>query len=79
MLVRRFAPSSMAIYPSKNAPCSNTSLRSSRCRLDSIIVESIPPKMLLIQSHFRRKLHLFDFSRRKARDKSGVASQSKCM
>ena len=41
MLARRFAPSSMAIYPSKNAPCSNTSLRSSRCRLDFIIVESI--------------------------------------
>ena len=41
MLVRRFAPSSMAIYPSKNTPCSNTSLRSSRCRLDCIIVESI--------------------------------------
>ena len=55
---------------------SNTSLRSSRHRLDSIIVESIPPKILPIRSHFRRKLHLFDFSRRKARDKSGVASQS---
>ena len=133
MLARRFAPSSMAIYPSKNTPCSNTSLRSCRCRFDSIIVESIlnrqadcisssirlatnapmrriaplgavagqpglrpariyhtclfvasllqawlsiPPKMLLIQSHFQRKLHLFDFSHRKARDKSGVASQS---
>ena len=76
MLVRRFAPSSMAIYPSKNTPSSNTSLRSSRRRLDSIIVESIPPKMLLIQSHFRRKLHLLDFSRCRARDKSGVASQS---
>ena len=76
MLARRFAPSSMAIYPSKNTPCSNTSLRSSRRRLDSIIVESIPPKILPIRSHFRRKLHLFDFSRRKARDKSGVASQS---
>ena len=37
---------------------------------------SIPPKILPIRSHFRRKLHLFDFSRRKARDKSGVASQS---
>ena len=131
MLVRRFAPSSMAIYPSKNAPCSNTSLRSSRCRLDSIIVESIlnrqadyisssirlaactsmrriapldvaagqpglrpariyhtclrvvsllqawlsiPPKILPIRSYFRRKLHLLDFSLRKARDKSGVAS-----
>ena len=46
MLVRRFAPSSMAIYPSKNAPCTNTSLRNSRCQLDSIIVESIPPKIL---------------------------------
>ena len=55
---------------------SNTSLRSSRRRLDSIIVESIPPKILPIRSHFRRKLHLFDLSRRKARDKSGVASQS---
>ena len=41
MLVRRFAPSSMAIYLSKNASCSNTSLRSSRHRLDSIIVEYI--------------------------------------
>ena len=79
MLVRRSAPSSMAIYPSKNAPCSNTSLRSSRRRLDSIIVESIPPKILPIRSHFRRKLHLFDFSRRKARDKSGVASQSQAI
>ena len=76
MLARRFTPSSMAICPSKNATCSNTSLRSSRCRLASIIVESIPPKMLPIWSHFRRKLHLFDLSRRKARDKSGVASQS---
>ena len=76
MLVRRFTPSSMAIYPSKNAPYSNTPLRSSSCRLDSIIVESIPPKILPIRSHFRRKLHLLDFSRRKARDKSGVASQS---
>ena len=28
---------------------------------------SIPPKILPIRSHFRRKLHLFDFSRRKAR------------
>ena len=37
---------------------------------------SIPPKILPIRSHFRRKLHHFDFSRRKARDKSGVASQS---
>ena len=35
--------------------------------------------MLLIQSHFRRKLHLFDFSHRKARDKSGVASQSQAI
>ena len=35
---------------------------------------SIPPKILPIRSHFRRKLHLFDFSRRNARDKSGVAS-----
>ena len=41
MLARRFAPSSMAIYPSKNTPCSNTSLRSSRCRLYCIIVDSI--------------------------------------
>ena len=40
---------------------------------------SIPPKMLLIQSHFRRKLHHLDFSRRKARDKSGVASQSQAI
>ena len=47
-----------------------------RSQLYCVIVESIPPKMLLIQSHFRRKLHLLDFSRRKARDKSGVASQS---
>ena len=76
MLVRRSAPSSMAIYPSKNAPCSNTSFKSYRCQLYCIIVESIPPKILPIRSHFRRKLHLFDFSRRKARDKSGVASQS---
>ena len=35
---------------------------------------SIPPKILPIRSYFRRKLHLFDFSHRKARDKSGVAS-----
>ena len=35
--------------------------------------------MLLIQSYFRRKLHLFDFSHRKARDKSGVASQSQAI
>ena len=41
MLARRFAPSSMAIYPSKNAPCSNTSLRSCRCRFYCIIVDSI--------------------------------------
>ena len=41
MLARRSAPSSMAIYPSKNAPCSNTSLRSCRCRLNCIIVDSI--------------------------------------
>ena len=41
MLARRFAPSSMSIYPSKNTPCSNTSLRSSRCRLYCIIVDSI--------------------------------------
>ena len=41
MLARRFAPSSMAIYPSKNTPCSNTSLRSPRCRLYCIIVDSI--------------------------------------
>ena len=77
MLARRSAPSSMAIYPSKNTPCSNTSFKSYRCQLYCIIVESIPPKILPIRSHFRRKLHLFDFSRRKARDKSGVASQSK--
>ena len=32
--------------------------------------------MLPIWSHFRRKLHLLDFSHRKARDKSSVASQS---
>ena len=131
MLARRSAPSSMAIYPSKNTPCSNTSLRSCRCRFYYIIVESIlnrqadyisssirlaaytsmrriapldvaagqpgprlinkyhtclrvalllqawlsiPPKILPIRSYFRRKLHLFDFSRRNARDKSGVAS-----
>ena len=79
MLVRRSAPSSMAIYPSKNAPCSNTSLRSCRCQLYCIIVESIPPKILPIRSHFRRKLHLLDFSHRKARDKSGVASQSQAI
>ena len=41
MLVHHFAPSIMAIYPSKNAPCSNTSLRSPRCRLYCIIVDSI--------------------------------------
>ena len=41
MLARRFTPSSMAIYPSKNTPCSNTSLRSCRCRFYYIIVESI--------------------------------------
>ena len=41
MLARRSAPSSMAIYPSKNTPCSNTSLRSCRCRFYYIIVESI--------------------------------------
>ena len=76
MLARRFAPSSIAIYPSKNASCTNTSFKSCRCQLNCIIVESIPPKILPIRSHFRRKLHLFDFSRRKARDKSGVASQS---
>ena len=35
--------------------------------------------MLLIQSHFRRKLHHLDFSRRKAREKSGVASQSQAI
>ena len=40
---------------------------------------SIPPKILPIRSHFRRKLHLFDFSRHKARDKSGVASQSQAI
>ena len=79
MLARRSAPSSMAIYPSQNTPCSNTSLISYRCRLDCIIVESIPPKMLLIQSHFRRKLHHLDFSRRNAREKSGVASQSQAI
>ena len=131
MLARRSAPSSMAIYPSKNTPCSNTSLRSCRCQLYCIIVKSIlnrqadyislsirlativpmrrkaplgtvagqpgprlinkyhtclrvakllqawlsiPPKILPIRSHFLKKLHLFDFSRRNARDKSGVAS-----
>lgn len=58
---------------------SNTSLRSSRRQLYCIIVDSIPPKILPIRSHFRRKLHLFDFSRRKARDKSGVASQSQAI
>ena len=41
MLARRFTPSSMAIYPSKNAPCTNTSLRNSRCQLNCIIVDSI--------------------------------------
>ena len=41
MLVHHFAPSSMAIYPSKNTPCSNTSLRSCRYRLYCIIVDSI--------------------------------------
>ena len=41
MLVRRSAPSSMATYPSKNTPCSNTSLRSCRCRFYCIIVDSI--------------------------------------
>ena len=41
MLVRRSAPSSMAIYPFKNTPCSNTSLRSCCGRLYCIIVESI--------------------------------------
>ena len=41
MLARRSAPSSMAIYPSKNTPCSNTSLRSCRCRFYYIIVESV--------------------------------------
>ena|GEM_PF-5804372 len=40
---------------------------------------SIPPKILPIRSYFRRKLHLFDFSRRKAREKSGVASQSQAI
>ena len=74
MLVRRFTPSSMAIYPSKNTPYSVVFSEKAPPFLDFIIVESIPPKMLLIQSHFRRKLHLLDFSRRKARDKSGVAS-----
>ena len=58
---------------------SNTSLRNSRGWLNCIIVDSIPPKILPIRSHFRRKLHLFDFSRRKARDKSGVASQSQAI
>ena len=57
----------------------STSFKSCRCQLDCIIVESIPPKMLLIQSHFRRKLHHLDFSRRKAREKSGVASQSQAI
>ena len=41
MLARRSAPSSMAIYPSKNTPCSNTSFKSYRCQLYCIIVESI--------------------------------------
>ena len=41
MLVRRSAPSSMAIYPSKNVPCSNTSLRNCRYQLYCIIVDSI--------------------------------------
>ena len=41
MLVRRFTPSSMAIYPSKNVPCSNTSLRNCRYQLYCIIVDSI--------------------------------------
>ena len=30
-----------AIYPSKNAPCTNTSFKSCRCQLNCIIVESI--------------------------------------
>ena len=38
---------------------------------------SIPPKILPTRSYFRRKLHHFDLSHRKTRDKSGVASQSK--
>ena len=41
MLARRSAPSSMAIYPSQNTPYTSTSFKSSRRRLDSIIVESI--------------------------------------
>ena len=41
MLVRRSAPSSMAIYPSKNTPCRNTSFKSYRCQLYCIIVKSI--------------------------------------
>ena len=41
MLARRSAPSSMAIYPSKNVPCSNTSLRNCRYQLYCIIVDSI--------------------------------------
>lgn len=46
-------------------PYTSTSFKSSRCRLYCIIVESIPPKILSIRSHFRRKLHHIDFSRRK--------------
>ena len=41
MLARRSAPSSMAIYPSQNTPCSNTSFKSCRCQLYCIIVDSI--------------------------------------
>jgi hypothetical protein len=41
MLARRSAPSSMAIYPSQNTPCSNTSFKSCRCQLYCIIADSI--------------------------------------
>ena len=41
MLARRSAPSSMAIYPSQNTPCSNTSFKNCRCQLYCIIVDSI--------------------------------------
>ena len=51
MLARRSAPSSMAIYPSKNTPYS------------VVFSEKAPP---------------FRFLTSQARDKSGVASQSKC-
>ena len=41
MLARRSAPSSMAICPSKNTPCRNTSFKSYRRQLYCIIVDSI--------------------------------------